>query len=276
MEADLPASGSISVETTWNGTVAPGVAVMSFSNAKQQAEEAVNGGTATGTNVINTNITTITSDAMIVTNAAYASSGTYTSHGAGQIERWDQNPTSATHSGTTESALIIGLQTQSETSSTSSDHAHIVAAFAPFSGFLATIDTLARFYENSDNKVRIDYTLTEPASAACNFTTAATQVQYSTSTGGPWTDAAIYGTTTGADASPGGTAHNTSFEPLYWDATGVANGDYYIRLKPHNGTVYATDYNVSGSTVKVYTPTVDDIMRHGKTFLDEVRQNFHF
>jgi len=148
--------------------------------------------------------------------------------------------------------------------------------FAPPVSTSATVDTLTRFYEGSDNKVRVDYTLSDDDSYACNFTTAATQVQYSTSAGGPWTDATIYGTTTGATSSPGGTAHTASSEPLYWNASGVANGNYYVQIKPHNGTNYANDYAISGSTIQIFTPLADNLMRHGKTFLEEIKQYFFF
>jgi len=143
-------------------------------------------------------------------------------------------------------------------------------------GFSATIDLLDRFYENNDTKVRVDYTLFESASANCNFNTATDQVQYSTNLGGPWTDATLYRDVSGLTSSPGGTVHNESTEPLYWDATGVADGDYYIQIKPHNGTIYADSYAQSATTAKVYTPTADDLMRHGKTFLDEVEEYFYF
>jgi len=136
--------------------------------------------------------------------------------------------------------------------------------------FFATINQVELFYENGNPKFRIDYTLTEDGSTPCNFTTDSTQVQYGPDPGGPWTDASIYGTTTGADSSPGGTAHTLLNEPLFWNATGVADGDYYVQIKPHNGSEYAADYAISAATVEVYTPTQADLMRHGKFVIEGV------
>jgi hypothetical protein len=134
--------------------------------------------------------------------------------------------------------------------------------------FSAAINLVELFYENGNPKFRIDYTLTETNSTACNFTTNSNQVQYSVNPGGPWTNATIYGTTTGADSSPGGTAHTASNESLFWNATSVADGNYYVQIKPHNGSGYASNYTVSAGTVTVYTPTTNDLMRHGKFFLN--------
>ena len=124
------------------------------------------------------------------------------------------------------------------------------------------------FYENETPKVRIDYTLTETNATECNFVSDATQAQYSLFSDGPWSNMTISGTTSGADSSPIGTAHTASFEPLYWEAVGVANGDYYVRLQTHNGTNYG-NYAVSPFTVTIYNPTMDDFMRHGKFFFEE-------
>lgn len=130
----------------------------------------------------------------------------------------------------------------------------------------AAINSTSLFYENTNPKIRIDYTLTDANSNACNLTTVSTQVQYATNLGGPWTDASIYGTTTGITSSAGGTAHTNTSEALYWNATGVSDGDYYVQMKPHNGTSYAAAYAQSAATVSIFTPTADNFMRHGKFF----------
>ena len=101
-------------------------------------------------------------------------------------------------------------------------------------------------------------------------------MQYATDLAGPWNNAAIYGTTTSATSSPSGKKHNKTTEPLYWDATGVPDGEYYIRIKPHNGAGYANAYGASNKTFKVHTPKANEMMRHGKTFLEGIKQKFHF
>lgn len=140
----------------------------------------------------------------------------------------------------------------------------------------ATIISLDRLYEHQENKVRIDYTLSDSASAAGNFTTDTTQVQYSTSLFGPWSDAAITGFTDNLTSSPTGITHNETFEPLVWDATGVPDGIYYLRIKPHNGTKYAPKYSTTSFTVNIHTPGAEEILRHGQIFLDGAKQNFYF
>ena len=142
--------------------------------------------------------------------------------------------------------------------------------------FTATIDNTERFYENKNNKVRINYTLAEGNSTNASFAQNPTQVQYATDLAGPWTNASIYGTTTSAKSSPSGKKHNKTTEPLYWDATGVPDGDYYIRVKPHNGAGYANKYGASTTKFKIHTPTANEMMRHGKTFLEGIKQKFHF
>lgn len=108
-------------------------------------------------------------------------------------------------------------------------------------------------------KVRVDYTLTDTDFDWCNYTTAATQIQYSAD-GFVYHDATISGTTTGATASPGGAAHTAENEPLYWDAyTDVGDilspGSLYsVRIKPHDGTEFAASYASSG-TLYVFTNT---------------------
>lgn len=137
----------------------------------------------------------------------------------------------------------------------------------------ATINDLVLFYENQTPKVRIDYTLVDPEADSCNFITATDQLQYSAFEDGPWTDITIFGTTSGVDASPEGVSHNASFEPLYWDTSGIADGDYYIRMKPHDGVDFAS-YATSPVTVQIYTPSADDLLRNGKFFFSEVLNFF--
>ena len=140
----------------------------------------------------------------------------------------------------------------------------------------ATITNFFRHYENQNNKVRIDYILSDSGSASCNYTIDTTQVQYTNSLFGPWSDGTVTGFTDNLTSSPTGTIHDDFSQPLVWDATGVPDGDYYLRIKPHNGSKYAPKYDTSTFTVKIYTPTPGDIMRHGQSFLEEVKQYFYF
>ncbi len=140
----------------------------------------------------------------------------------------------------------------------------------------ASINQLERFYEGGRSIVRIDYTLTDPNDTSGNFTTETSQVQYSTSEDGPWTDVSlIYGKTADALASVGGEFHTKGAEALYWDTTGIPDGNYYLRIRPHDGTQMAIVYGKSSTPVTLYTPSAGDMMRHGKTFLEEVKQNFY-
>lgn len=105
----------------------------------------------------------------------------------------------------------------------------------------------------TNTKVRIDYTLIDAQTDECNYSTSSTQVQWDDNSEffSP-TDCTISGTTTGADSSPGGTAHTATFEPLYWDCGDITDGTYYVRIKPHDGTEYADSYAVSSSfTIRV-------------------------
>ena len=132
MEANLPVSGTISVAVTFSASVNPGIAVMSFANVAQQAEEAEAGSSILSNTTISTNITTLTNGALIVSNVGNGQgAGTYTA-AASQTERWDTAPSSAAHSGSTEIKATAGLDIQSHTYSVSANrHAQYVAAFAP-------------------------------------------------------------------------------------------------------------------------------------------------
>ena len=140
----------------------------------------------------------------------------------------------------------------------------------------ATINSLNHFYENGANKVRIDYTLVDPQADSVNLTTNSNQVQYATSLGGSWSDATLSGDTSGLSSSSGGVVHDASTEPLYWDASGVPDGNYYIQIKPNDGTNYSSSYGQSVTTIQILNPKGVNIMRHGRTFLDGLKQLFYF
>lgn len=131
------------------------------------------------------------------------------------------------------------------------------------------IDTLEIVYENSNPKIRIDYTLDTLLALTINFITNSNQVQYSTSPSGPWTDATIYGTLSGIDSLLGGGVHNENFEPLYWDASGVADGDYFVRIRPHTGLLFFDEYATSPISISIVRPDTTTIMRNSKFFDEE-------
>jgi hypothetical protein len=116
----------------WSGSAEPGIAVLSLDGVAQQAPEATSSSNCLDCTTISTNITTLTDGAWVVSNVGNGRTFTYTGHGSGQVERWDQNPGSATHSGTTRSVATAGLVSISETASGEANRqAHVVAAFAP-------------------------------------------------------------------------------------------------------------------------------------------------
>ena len=156
------------------------------------------------------------------------------------------------------------------------DNVDLTFSYRPSDGLDTTILDLERFYESGENRVRIDYRIINPNVSDCNFSTATNQVQYSTSPSGPWADATIYGQTSNITCSNTGTIHNETFEPLYWDATGVQNGYYYIQVLPHDGNGYPSEYTMSTFPVRIFNPSAEDMMRHGKSFLDGVKQYFYF
>lgn len=132
LEANLPGAGTYQVQVTYAASQSPGVAVVSLTGAAQQAPEATAGNECSSCTSITTPITTLTNGAWVISNVGNGQSGSYTGHGAGQTERWDQTPSSAVHSGTTRPVATAGPVTISETASGSANRqALFAAAFAP-------------------------------------------------------------------------------------------------------------------------------------------------
>ncbi len=126
-----------------------------------------------------------------------------------------------------------------------------------------TIQDLELIFETSGPTVRVDYTLTDAESDDCSFEFSADQVQYATSPTGPWTDAVIYRDTSALTSSSTGTMHDRYFQPLYWDVSSLANGSYYLRLRPHDGSNLADEYTVSAEPI-VLDESISNVLRHGK------------
>jgi hypothetical protein len=133
MEADISGSGAKDAVVTWaSAPNGPSIAVISFDGVAQQAEEATNSSNCLDCTTSSTNLTTLSDGALVVTNVGAGSTGSFTGHGTDQQERWDENPNSARHSGTTRIVATAGLVTLSETASAQMNRqAHFVAAFAP-------------------------------------------------------------------------------------------------------------------------------------------------
>lgn len=93
----------------------------------------------------------------------------------------------------------------------------------------------------NDTIVRLDYYLYDYDNNACNFMTDATQVQYRKEGDTAWTNIGISGKTSAITSFENGKAHTGSFEPLNL-LFGNIDGRYFFRLKPHDGSQYATAY----------------------------------
>ncbi len=138
-DADLPASsGTYDVVITTDADPGGlGVGITSWTGVAQQVAEATNSATLgdVGNPTISANITTLTDGALIASIVGNGQSGTYT-HGTGQDERWDINPSSAVFAGTSEVKATAGTETVSHTSSdpTPNRTTMFVAAFAPPAG----------------------------------------------------------------------------------------------------------------------------------------------
>ena len=135
MEADL-STGTNVIQVNFAGSVVGGgISAMSVSDVAQQAQENVTTTTCLTCTLIFDLITTLTDKSMIFSVVGNGQSGTYTSHGTGQTERFDFEPTSAVFTGTTEILTSAGEDNQSHTTSISANRqAMVSAAFAPSSG----------------------------------------------------------------------------------------------------------------------------------------------
>lgn len=117
-EADLPAAGTYTITVSYTGegsVMAKMATAISLIDAAQGAPEASATGSATvdGTN-ITVSITTVTDNALIITNVACNIQTTFT-HDASQTERSDQQAggSGATQATTTEVKVTAGADTQS-------------------------------------------------------------------------------------------------------------------------------------------------------------------
>ncbi len=95
---------------------------------------------------------------------------------------------------------------------------------------------------DGSKNVTVSYTATDAESNNCNFTTAATQAQYSLDNT-TWSNATISGTTSGITASPTGTAHSDLTWNAGTDANNTEDSTVYFRIKLHDGTGYESDYH---------------------------------
>lgn len=130
MESDI-VTGTNTITINFSGSVVgAGISAMSLSGVAQQAAEAKVTTSGTTITTISQDITTLTNDAIIISIVGSGADHTFT-HGTGQIERWDFQPTSASFSGTTEIKASAGIDNQSHTASTESFRmAMVTAAFA--------------------------------------------------------------------------------------------------------------------------------------------------
>lgn len=122
----------------------------------------------------------------------------------------------------------------------------------------------------SNTKVRLDYYLCDYDLDKCNFTTAASQVQYKKSTDTTWTDATLLGKTSQITSLENGMAHNASFEALYIPI-GNVDGSYDFRLKPHDGNQYADSY--TQTTTSLY---IDNTPPAAPVLNEPLAQNFAY
>ena len=111
-----------------SSVVDPGLAVMAFSGVEQQAETNATNATCSSCTTISRDITTSEDNSLIVSGVGAGGSGSYSSHGTGQTEEWNQNPTSALHSGTREVLASAGADTQSHTASASQNRQAMTSA----------------------------------------------------------------------------------------------------------------------------------------------------
>jgi len=110
-------------------------------------------------------------------------------------------------------------------------------------------------------RVRLDYTLTDSESDVCNFTTNAAQLQYSSNGVDNWQNGTTYAWNTNCSSSPGGVQHTITNQPLYWYAfldIGFSPGTYYVRIKPHDGQAYASEYAQTAQPVSYDNPLSGD------------------
>ncbi len=105
---------------------------------------------------------------------------------------------------------------------------------------------------DGSKKVLITYTVSDAEANNCDVTQVATQVQYSTDNS-TWTNATVSGTTSGITASSGGTTHNASNQPLYWEAgtdlNDTEDNTVYFRIKLYNGYNYMSSYATTSAFV---------------------------
>jgi hypothetical protein len=163
-----------------------GISAMSFSNIKQQPEEAENSNSVLSNPTISTGVTTLTDGALIVSVVGNGQGGgTYTSHGIDQIERHDFATNSAWHGVTTEIKAIAGLDNQSHTySKTANRQAQYVASFAAATGSsdtIAPITTATPLGGTYTSAQSVTLTANEPAT-----------IYYTTNNSTPTTSSTVY------------------------------------------------------------------------------------
>jgi hypothetical protein len=113
-------------------------------------------------------------------------------------------------------------------------------------------------------KVRLNYILYDYDIDTCNFTVDATQVQYKKHSDSTWLNATLSGQSTLVTSFEDGKQHNADYQPLYVDM-GDVDGIYDFRLKPHDGTQYATDYVTTTSFYVDNTPPAAPVLSQAQT-----------
>ena len=96
----------------------------------------------------------------------------------------------------------------------------------------------------NDTEVVVEYQAIDGDEEMLSFEQSSVQVQYSED-GTTWVDASITGTTELASASVRGVWHTESSQPLIWQAgvdLGVVDDEYQVRIRPHDGTGFASYY----------------------------------
>lgn len=132
LDASLPTTGAYTVEATASDAVTEWEsAAKSYADIKQQAAEATATNSVNTGTTVDTNITTITNNALLV-ECVCSSVGAQTfTPDDGQTERYDHSHTSATSAGGDENITTAGLISQgwTQSSGTASRIIHLLAAF---------------------------------------------------------------------------------------------------------------------------------------------------
>jgi cellulose synthase/poly-beta-1,6-N-acetylglucosamine synthase-like glycosyltransferase/CheY-like chemotaxis protein len=131
-EADLPSTGSYTIQVNTTGTVEEiNAGAVSIAGARSGTPEATATNTNSGTASITTNITTLTNGAGVVDVVGSGNGGSFTP-GTGQLELWDVSASSATGAMSGKLVASAGVTSMQQTHSTTSNrNAHVLIAVAP-------------------------------------------------------------------------------------------------------------------------------------------------